>query len=103
MKYQIFVRHQASNGFIAAVLGIPDCIAEGQTEEEAVANAKASLSSRLAQGKIVSVELEEPAGKTTGNPWLDSFGVFKDDPTFDDFLEKIAEYRRQVDEEEAAK
>jgi hypothetical protein len=103
MRYQIFVQHQANNGFVAAVLGIPDCIAEGQTEEEAIANAKASLSSRLAQGKIVSVELEDLTGKTTGNPWLESFGVFKDDPTFDDFLEKIAEYRRQVDEEEAAR
>jgi hypothetical protein len=103
MRYQIFVQHQANNGFVAAVLGIPDCIAEGQTEEEAIANAKASLSSRLAQGKIVSVELEDLTGKTTGNPWLESFGVFKDDPTFDDFLEKIAEYRRQVDEEEATR
>ncbi len=37
------------------------------------------------------------------NPLLKHFGRFKDDPTFDDYLADIEAYRRQVDEEEAAR
>jgi len=35
----------------------------------------------------------------TGNPWLDKFGWFKDDPTFDDLQLEIAAYRRELDKE----
>jgi hypothetical protein len=35
----------------------------------------------------------------TGNPWLDKFGWFKDDPTFDDLQLDIAAYRRELDKE----
>ncbi len=86
MQYQIFVQNQADNSFIAAVIGMPDCIAEGQTREAAIANAKATLQSRLAQGEIVTIEVEGPNQTVSGNPWLESFGAFKTDPTFDDFL-----------------
>jgi predicted RNase H-like HicB family nuclease len=103
MQYQVFVQNHANSGFIAAVLGVPDCLAEGKTKEEAIANAKAALESRLSQGEIVTIEVEAPTKTVSGNPWLDSFGVFKDDPTFDDFLEKIVEQRQQSDEEEATK
>ena len=103
MQYQIFVQNQADNSFIAAVIGMPDCIAEGQTREDAIANAKAAFQARLAEGEIVTVKIEEPNQTVSGNPWLESFGVFKDDPTFDDFLEKMAEYRHELDGGETAK
>jgi len=35
----------------------------------------------------------------TGNPWLDKFGWFKDDPTFDDLQFEIAAYRLELDKE----
>ena len=103
MQYQVFVQNHANNGYIAAVLGMPDCLAEGKTKDEAIANAKSALQSRLSQGEVVTIEVDEPTKATAGNPWLESFGIFKDDPTFDDFLEKMAEERRLIDEQEAAK
>lgn len=102
MQYQIFVQSYANNGFVAAVIGMPDCLAEGQTKEEAVANAKAALQSRLSQGEIVTIDVE-PQAAQENNPLLKHFGRFKDDPTFDEYLADIEAYRRQVDEEEAAK
>lgn len=101
MQYQVFVQQHSNNGYVAAVLGLPGCLAEGKTKEEAIANAKASLQSHLAQGEVVTIEVEGAAKPETGNPWLDTFGLFKDDPSFDDFLEKIAEERRIADEQEA--
>ncbi len=99
MQYQILVEHPNQNGFIASVIGLPDCVVEGATEEEAINRAKLKLKSRLAQSKIVTVEVDAPAQGLTGNPWIDSAGIFKDDPTYDEFLEEIAKYRRELDAE----
>ena len=35
--------------------------------------------------------------KKTNNPWLDKFGWFKNDPTFDDLQREIAAYRQEID------
>ena len=103
MQYQILVEHPNQNGFIASVIGLPDCVVEGATEAEAINRAKLRLKSRLAQGKIVTVEIDVPAQGLTGNPWIDSAGIFKDDPTYDEFLEEIAKYRRELDAEMEAR
>ncbi|MGH9801694.1 MAG: hypothetical protein ACRD82_15120, partial [Blastocatellia bacterium] len=95
MQYQILIEHSNQNGFVASVIGLPDCVVEGATEEEAINRAKLRLKSRLTQGKIVTVDVDVPAQELTGNPWIDSAGIFKDDPTFDVFLEEIAKYRRE--------
>jgi predicted RNase H-like HicB family nuclease len=97
MQYQVLVQSHPDKGYIAAVLGIPDCVVEGRTKDEAVANAKAALAERLAQGEVVTIELEAPQ---TVHPWLRFAGTWKDDPTFDDFLAEIEAYRREVDAEE---
>lgn len=44
-------------------------------------------------------QLEELRRKNPDNPILQVVGMFKDDPTFDDMLADIAEYRRELDEE----
>ena len=44
-------------------------------------------------------QLEELRRKNPDNPILQMLGMFEDDPTFDDMLDYIAEYRRELDEE----
>lgn len=44
-------------------------------------------------------QLEELRRKNPDNPILQVVGIFEDDPTFDDMLAYIAEYRRDLDEE----
>lgn len=44
-------------------------------------------------------QLEELRRKNPDNPILQVVGMFKDDSTFDDMLDYIAEYRRELDEE----
>ncbi len=101
MTFQIFVQNQPEQGYVASVVGIPNCIAEGETKVEAVAKAKEVLSRLLTQGEIVSVEIENVGHTQADNPWLKVFGMFKDDPTWDDFQASIQEYRRELDAEEA--
>ncbi len=102
MTFQIFVQHQPEQGYVASIIGIPDCVAKGATKEEAVAKAKEVLNQLLSQGELVAVEIDN-GGRSSENPWLALYGRFKDDPTYDDFLAAIEDYRRELDEEEAAR
>ena len=45
------------------------------------------------------VQIEIPFPTNSGNPWVDTFGMFKDDPTFDDLQAEIAAYRKELDQE----
>ncbi len=102
MTYQIFVQSRPETGYLASVLGVPDCVAEGDTEEEAVDKAKEALNQWLSRGKIVAVEIDTGEATQVENPWLKICGKYKDDPTWDDFQTAIEEYRRELDAEEAA-
>jgi predicted RNase H-like HicB family nuclease len=92
MTYRVFLQHLDPDGYRATPLLFPDCVAEGKTREDALANLRAALDARLAQGEIVTIEVGE-----SEHPWLKGAGIFKDDPTFDDFLREIERYRHEID------
>ena len=101
MQYQILVQSQSDRRFTASVLGLPDCVVEGGTEEEAMEKVRGAIEDKLAQSKIVTIEIgapQEPANTLT-NPWLRSAGSFKDDPTFDEVMKEIARCRAELDAE----
>lgn len=105
MQYQVFVQNSADQKFVASVVGMPTVSGEGETEAEAIAQAKAALESKLSTGKLVTIQvgsanqLIESINRQT-DPWLKHLGLFADDPTFEDFLEEVAAYRQQMDEAE---
>ena len=49
---------------------------------------------RLGNAKIVTLEIKSPQIE---NPWMKIAGKYKDDPHFDQMLEYIEEYRRELD------
>jgi hypothetical protein len=49
--------------------------------------------------KVEVVQVDIPLATQTGNPWIDKFGWFKDDPTFDDLQAEIEAYRDEIDRE----
>ncbi len=59
MQYQVLVENVGDEMFSAAVLGIPDGIAEGPTEEEALNKATRMLKERLAKGDLFNIEVED--------------------------------------------
>ncbi|MCP4351111.1 MAG: hypothetical protein GY795_37070 [Desulfobacterales bacterium] len=48
--------------------------------------------------KTEMIQIEIPLPAETGNPWLDKFGWFRDDPSFDDLQSEIAAYRKEIDQ-----
>jgi predicted RNase H-like HicB family nuclease len=83
----------------ANILGWSDCEARGSTREEALSNLHQVFTARLEHAEIVPLEISSPDAE---NPWLRLAGKYKDDPHFDEFVEDMAAYRRELDAEVAA-
>ena len=69
--------------------------AKGSTREEALAKLCAKIQTRLKKGmELVGLEI----GPQT-DPWMEFAGMFKDDPWIDEWVQSMAEYRQQVEED----
>ena len=171
MQYQVLVQTLPGGMFSAFVMGIPNLVVEGASEEEALNKARSLIEERLVGGKLVTIEvarqresdngapqldtvaladLREQVTRMKGeiaryetmmaifaadrqrthtqidelnrqveilaaqlnqtgkvpeasltpvakpNPWLKVYGSLRDDPTFDDLMEEIAQYRQKT-------
>jgi hypothetical protein len=104
MQYQVFVRSRADKRFTASVIEIPSIAVDGNTEAEAIANAKTELESQLAIGKIVTISLADPIAMSidpkTTSPALEHAGILENDPTFDDLMDKLINIRQVANQKE---
>jgi predicted RNase H-like HicB family nuclease len=94
LTYDVLIENQQDGTVKAVLLGLSDCQGLGNTESEAIEKLSQSLQTRLETAKIVTLEIEAPKVE---NPWMKFAGTFKDDPQFDEMLEYIEEYRRELD------
>lgn len=111
MQYQVFVQNLAEQRFVALVMGMPTVSEYGASEEEAVSRAKAALKTQLARGKLITIELPQTATeelkasqKPPTAPHFSSLkmqqaGIFADDPSFDDWVEKLSQIRSEANAE----
>jgi hypothetical protein len=96
MQYQVFVKSRADKRFTASVIEMPSIAVDGNTEAEAIANAKTELESQLAIGKIVTISIDP---KTTSST-MQHAGILENDPTFDDLMEKLVNIRQVANQNE---
>jgi hypothetical protein len=94
IPYTISVEQQPNGAWRAQVLGWVDCHAEATTRDAAISQLKQLLSSRLTQLEVIFIDL--PVA-TTNDPWMQDAGMYADEPLFDEVLNEIAAYRRELD------
>lgn len=95
MQYQIFIQNQSEQNFVASVIGMPALTVEGKTEEEAIFKVKSALEAQLATGKLVTIEVNLESQTNQILPQMKYAGIFANDTTFDDFMEKLAAIRQE--------
>jgi predicted RNase H-like HicB family nuclease len=95
MIYDVILSKEDSK-YIARVKEWPEVIVEESTRDEAIQQVTARLLEYLTK-QVEVVQIEVPLSTKTENPWLEKFGWFKDDPTFDDLQNEIAAYRKEID------
>ncbi|MCP4654179.1 MAG: type II toxin-antitoxin system HicB family antitoxin [bacterium] len=98
MNYSAIVENRASEGFTATVLGWPGFTAAGRTREEALRRLQQSFRDRLSKVEVVPLEVEIPEDT---HPWMKFAGMFENDPLFDQVVEDIQTYRRELDADSA--
>jgi predicted RNase H-like HicB family nuclease len=90
-KVSIVLEDKQEEGFLATVLGLPDCKAQGNSRQEALDNVQKVLFDHLQGSEIVEIDIEHSLLKRAG--------IFQDDPQFNDMLEFIEADRRKLDAE----
>ena len=93
MHYHIFVENHPNQGYVATVLGWPDCVGAGATKEEAIARAHTAIAERLARGEIIRLQMPET---DSADPWEPVIGQFIDDPAWDDFQSELCRIREEA-------
>src|SRR5438270_12448956 len=95
MQIPVFVRQLKNNGYRARGTKPFAISARGATREEALAKLRMKIEARLKQGtELVGLEIGPQA-----HPWMAFAGMFADDPAIDDWVQSMAEYRQQVEDD----
>jgi hypothetical protein len=84
------------NGYTAKAMECPDIVVENDNREQVVETLKQRLIEYMTKN-VEIVQVEIPDHHISRNPWLDKFGFFRDDPTFDDLQEDIRKVRIESD------
>lgn len=95
MTFDVILVKEANNGYIARPILWPESAVHGETEQEALNRVRALIRDLLNRTKFVQVQIDISKDQVD-NPWLTKAGIFAEDPTWDDFLQEIAEYRREL-------
>jgi predicted RNase H-like HicB family nuclease len=100
MRYTVFLRQHDGQHYAVVPL-LPACSAQGRTREEVLHNVKVAIEETLANMEITTVEVRLPSQPAPANPWLETAGIFHDDPLFDEMLAEVAAYHRALDAQSA--
>ena len=97
MIYEVILSRE-NDKYIARAKEWPEVKVIENSRDAAIDQLKNQLLDYLTN-KVEVVQVEIPLPIQTGNNWLDKFGYFQEDPTFDDLQAEIAAYRREIDQE----
>ncbi|NEQ65134.1 MAG: hypothetical protein F6K21_06475 [Symploca sp. SIO2D2] len=97
MIYDVILTKE-NDQYIARAKEWPEVTVVENSRDAAIKQLKSQLLDYLSN-KVEVVKVDIPLSTPTDNPWLDKFGWFKDDPTFEDLQAEIAAYRQELDQE----
>ena len=96
MTYQIHVKRNAPKEYVATLLSWPGLKAQAPTREEALTKIRKAVIDWLADGEIVEMDIA-PQEPIIASGYAETFGFFRDDPTFAEFVTEIERYRQGKD------
>ena len=94
MTYRVLLRKEQANGYVAVALDWPGCQVTAPTRAAALEQIQTVITDILSEGEIVDLEIPEAL---TPHAYGKTFGAFRDDATFADFLGEVEQYRQSHD------
>lgn len=101
MTFDVILTKQAEDGYVARPVLWPEAAVHGTTRQEALNLVRVLIGDLLSRTQIVQVEVDMPE-HVADNPWLAQAGRFTHDPTWNAFLETMADYRLSLEEEQVS-
>lgn len=93
MTYTVLVRNNHSDSYTATALAFPGYSVEAPTRDEALERMYEAILQLLNEGEVVAMEVPAPT-PSLATPIKETFGMFRNDPTFADFCQEVEQYRR---------
>ena len=94
MEYTVLIQPKR-RGFTATIPALPDCRANGKTEQEAIDKVRGKIQQLLAKNKIITLNVPENGRDHEEDPWLAMAGKWANDPTFDEFQKIVEQFRKR--------
>jgi predicted RNase H-like HicB family nuclease len=94
LTYDVLIHNKPADGYIATALSLPGCSFEAPTREEVVEGIRRMITQFLTNSEIIQVEVALPQPMIAA-PYMETFGMFRDDPTFPEFIKETRKYRRK--------
>ena len=88
MPFAVLLRAQPNGSFEATVPALPGLSAACSNRAEALMAARRALADALAASELVAVDVPDGTGAKR-NPWIETAGMFADDPTLEPMLQEI--------------
>lgn len=82
ISLHVLVEQAESGNFIASVPELPNCIAEAETRDTAIASVQKQVQVRLANIEVLTLEV-------ANNPWTDFIGMFEGDKEFAELAQEL--------------
>lgn len=90
MRYAVVIHQRSDGWFQASVPVIPGLTRSGKDRSETLQAIEQALIALLTTSEVVYLDLPDTVQR---NPWLETAGVFADDPTLEPLLESIYDAR----------
>ncbi len=91
MQYTVVLTEETNGNIHATVPGLPDCIVEADTRNEALEKVRETIAKIMSRSEIVQLDVAaEPRsrGEHSDTPWQ-WFGIFKDNPAWGKVFDEI--------------
>ncbi len=98
VTYNVFVK-KTGDHFTATVVGFPHCTVEAPSRAVAIQRAREAIADFVSEGELVKIEVESTSSVRS---LRDFAGMWADDDTFDEFVDAMKTYRKDVETSESA-
>ena len=98
LTYNVFVK-KTGDHFTATVVGFPNCTVEAPSRAEAIQRAREAVADFVSEGELVRIEIEST---TFVRSLRDFAGMWADDDMFDEFVDAMRTYRKEIETTESA-
>ena len=91
MTYNILIRNNPTAGYTATALAFPGYTVDAPTRDKALERIYETILQLLGEGEVVEMEVPTPVPVLAAS-YAETFGMFRADPTFADFLQAVDAY-----------